>query len=57
MTTTGLSSVTSAPVAESWIGIVFASDGVLFGSVWTVKVCTEPDAAPVENVTAPLASV
>ncbi len=31
MTTTGLSSVTSAPVAVSWIGIVFASDGVVFG--------------------------
>ena len=29
MTTTGLSSVTSAPVAVSWIGIVFASDGVV----------------------------
>ena len=57
MTTTGLSRVTSAPIAVSWIGIVFASDGVVLGSVWTVNVWTLPDAAPVANVTTPLASV
>src|SRR4051795_7788903 len=57
MTTTGLSSVTSAPVADSWIGIVFASDGVLLADVWTVNVFTLPDAAPAAKVTAPLVSV
>ena len=57
MTTTGLSSVTSAPVADSWIGIVFASDAVVLGSVWTVNVFTVPDAAPDTKVTGPLVSV
>ena len=57
MTTTGLSSVTSAPVAVSWIGIVLASDAALFASVWNVNVLTLPDAAPAVNVTAPLVSV
>jgi len=49
--------VTRAPVAVSWIGIAFASDGVLRGSVSTVNVFTLPDAAPEANVTVPLVSV